>query len=97
MSQLTPMGEILRAHRSPEGFAADMIYRLAGGALIEGYNATECYCGCGRVIEWKDVDLCGPDGLQPAGFRCVCENWCANECGERKTETCGQCIAEAAA
>lgn len=103
MSQLTPMGDLLRAHTSAEGFATDMMHRLAGGALIEGYNASECYCGCGRAIEWHDVDLSAsgnctvPDSVQPTGFQCRCENWCANECGDRASRTCGECIARAAA
>lgn len=78
--------------------ACDMMQRIDAGALIDGYNAASCEDGCGRVIEWKDFDIDGPDLWQPQGFKCcVCDLWTANECGDRETRTCNGCKAEAVA
>lgn len=97
----TPEQRMQRTNPSAWQRAIDMMNAVDNGALIEGYNASECYSGCGRAIEWRDVDLSSngrctvPDAVQPTGFQCRCENWCANECGDRTTRTCGQCITQA--
>lgn len=81
--------------RNPSAYAKmlDVMKRIDAGELIDGYNSAGCSDGCGRVIEWKDFDQSGPDWKQPQGFRCgSCDQWFANECGDRKTERCHVCV-----
>lgn len=88
-----------RMHRTnPRAWqrADEMMRAIDSGALIDGYNSAACTDNCGRVIEWKDFDEGGPDPWQPQGFRCtLCDEWSADECGNRKDRICGPCVAQA--
>lgn len=93
MSGLVHLGDLVRAHCSPEGFAADVTTRTY---RIAGVDAEECSCGCGRVIEFVEFDIGGADPVQPQGFVCKpCDEWTANECGDRAARECNGCKAAA--
>ncbi len=89
----TPEKTMARTNPAALDRANAMMAAIDRGELIDGYNAASCNDGCGRVIEWKNFDEGGPDWMQPTGFRCEsCEQWSADECGDRKRKACRDCI-----
>lgn len=84
--------EMLAKNPSAYAKALDMEARIAGGALVDGYNCSKCSDDCGQYVTLESFDIDGPDLYQAEGFKCaLCDEFCLTAHGDRGTRVCDAC------